>query len=65
MSVDRPGASQPPPHRLSNAVLVVIAVLLYGGMLLVGGKIGVPTEVLVLFAGLWPPTCILLGKLRS
>ncbi|MET7284194.1 hypothetical protein ABZS29_38530 [Kribbella sp. NPDC005582] len=65
MSVEPPPTPGPQPHRPGNAVLVVIAVLLYGGLLLIGGKIGVPTEALVLFAGLWPPTCILLGKLRS
>jgi hypothetical protein len=53
-------ASVPPPR----PGLIVLAVLSYGGLLLLGSMLGVPIEALGLFAGLWPPTCILLGKLR-
>jgi hypothetical protein len=59
VSLERSVASVPPPR----PGLIILAVLLYGGLLLLGSKLGVSIQALGLFAGLWPPTCILLGKL--
>ncbi|ONI79051.1 hypothetical protein BWI15_00290 [Kribbella sp. ALI-6-A] len=61
MSVERPLASVPPPRPGH----IILATLLFGSLLLLGAKLGIPATALAVAAGLWTPTCILLARLRG
>jgi hypothetical protein len=60
VSVERSVAPVPPPRPDQ----ILLATLLYGVLLLYGGKLGAPSTALTVAAGLWPSTCVLLARLR-
>jgi hypothetical protein len=60
VSVERSVAPVPPPRPDQ----ILLTTLLFGGLLLFGGKLGAPSTALTVAAGLWAPTCILLARLR-